>query len=129
MPHLVGDLRNSSQGERTTKYGNRLALTVCLTLVASTCFAAPSFAQNLIPVVKPRALPYRNKAVLLHAWVTGLAILAVIGAWGWIAWQTVRTRCKPAASTLLVMAAATGLVVIAVLWPVIEPQLVRVLMM
>ncbi len=64
-----------------------------------------------------------------HAWVTGLAILAVIGAWGWIAWQTVRTRCKPAASTLLVMAAATGLVVIAVLWPVIEPQLVRVLMM
>ncbi len=75
MPHLVGDLRNSSQGERTTKYGNRLALTVCLTLVASTCFAAPSFAQNLIPVVKPRALPYRNKAVLLHAWVTGLAFL------------------------------------------------------
>ena len=35
-----------------------------------------------------------------HMWVTGLAIAAVLGAWGWIAWQTKRTRCSPAPSTL-----------------------------
>jgi hypothetical protein len=63
-----------------------------------------------------------------HAWVTGLAILAVIGACSWIAWQTVRTRRSPAASTLYVMVAATALLAIAALWPVIEPHLVRALM-
>lgn len=63
-----------------------------------------------------------------HMWVTGLAIAAVLGAWGWIAWQTQRTRCSPARSTLCVMVAATALLAIAVLWPVIERQLARALM-
>jgi hypothetical protein len=63
-----------------------------------------------------------------HAWVTGLAILPVIGAWAWIVWQTVQTRRRPAASTLYVMAAATALVAMAVLWPLIEPHLARALM-
>jgi hypothetical protein len=63
-----------------------------------------------------------------HAGVTVLAILAVIGAWSWIAWQTVRMRRSPAASTIYVMVAATALLAIAVLWPVIEAHLVRALM-
>ena len=37
--------------------------------------------------------------VKMHVWVTILAILSVVGAWGWIAWQTRRTRRKPAIST------------------------------
>jgi hypothetical protein len=63
-----------------------------------------------------------------HAWVTGLAILAVVGAWGWIAAQTVRTRSKPAPSTLYVMGAATALTGVAVLWPLIERQLLRAML-
>jgi hypothetical protein len=63
-----------------------------------------------------------------HAWVTALAIAAVLGAWGWIAWQTVQTRCRPALLTLYMMGTATGLLIAAVLWPALEPQLVRVLM-
>lgn len=60
----------------------------------------------------------------MHLWITGLAILAVAGAWGLIAWQTRQTRCKPAASTLYVTGAATALMAIAVLWPLAEAQLV-----
>jgi len=62
-----------------------------------------------------------------HAWVTGLAVLAVVGAWGWIVWLSVRARRLPAAPTLYMMGGATVLLSIAVLWPLIEHQLARVL--
>jgi len=65
--------------------------------------------------------------VKLHAWVTILAILSVVGAWGWIAWQTRRTRRKPATSTLFMMGAATVLSTVAVLWPLLEKPLIRML--
>jgi hypothetical protein len=64
----------------------------------------------------------------MHLWVTGLAVLAVIGPWAWIAWQARRTRCKPVASTLYVMLAATALTALAMLWPLVEEQLAWLLM-
>lgn len=65
--------------------------------------------------------------VKLHVWVTILAILSVVGAWGWIGWQTRRTRRKPARSTLFTMGAATVLLTVAVLWPLLEKPLIRML--
>ena len=65
--------------------------------------------------------------VKVHVWVTILAILSVVGAWGWIAWQTRRTRRKPAISTLFTMGAATMLLTVAVLWPLLEKPLIRML--
>ena len=65
--------------------------------------------------------------VKMHVWVTILAILSVVGAWGWIAWQTRRTRRKPAISTLFMMGAATVLLAVAVLWPLLEKPLIRML--
>jgi hypothetical protein len=65
--------------------------------------------------------------VKMHVWVTILAILSVVGAWGWIAWQTRRTRRKPAISTLFMMGASTMLLTVAVLWPLLEKPLVRML--
>jgi hypothetical protein len=62
-----------------------------------------------------------------HGWVTGLAVIAVTGAWIWVAWQSIRTSAKPALSTLCLMAIATALLTVAVLWPYIEPHLVRAL--
>lgn len=63
----------------------------------------------------------------IHLWVTALAILAVVGAWGWIAWQSRRTRTRPARSTLLVMTLSTLLLTVAVLWPLIEKPIIRLL--
>ena len=65
--------------------------------------------------------------VKLHLWVTILAILSVAGAWGWIGWQTRRTNSKPAFSTLLMMGAATVLLTVAVLWPLLEKPLIWML--
>ena len=65
--------------------------------------------------------------VKFHLWVTILAILSVAGAWGWIAWQTRRTRRKPAPSTLFTMGTATVLMTLAVLWPLLEKPLIRML--
>lgn len=65
--------------------------------------------------------------VKMHVWVTILAILSVVGAWGWIAWQTRRTSRKPAISTLFMMGAATMLLTVAVLWPLLEKPLIRML--
>jgi hypothetical protein len=63
----------------------------------------------------------------IHKWVTVLAILAVVGAWGWIAWQSRRMRKRTAASTLLMMTLSTTLLMVAVLWPLIEKPLIRML--
>ena len=63
--------------------------------------------------------------VKMHVWVTILAILSVVGAWGWIAWQTRRTRRKPAISTLFTMGTSTMLLTIAVLWPLLEKPIIR----
>jgi hypothetical protein len=62
-----------------------------------------------------------------HAWITPVAILVVASAWGWIGWLTVRTRRKPAPSTVYLMAAATMLAGIALSWPLIEPGFARML--
>jgi hypothetical protein len=115
-----------AEGQRGTKAAGLTAMTLATGAVA--CGAC-----CVLPLALPAAALAGTGSIFgwfagAHAWVTVLAVLAVFSAWGWIGWQTVRTRCKPAASTLYVMAVATGLLVIAVLWPFIEPQLVRALM-
>jgi hypothetical protein len=65
--------------------------------------------------------------VSAHVWVTLLAIVSVVGAWAWIAWQSRRSGRRPAMSTLVIMSASTVLLTIAVLWPLIEKPLIRVL--
>jgi asparagine N-glycosylation enzyme membrane subunit Stt3 len=87
---------------------------------------------SLAPFVLPAVVLASTGSLLAwfagaHAWLTGFAVVAVLGAWGWVAWQTVRTRTRPASSTLYLMTVATGLLIVAVLWPDIEPHVVRVL--
>jgi hypothetical protein len=62
-----------------------------------------------------------------HFWVTAIALLAVLGAWVWITWQAIRTRMRPALSTLLVMGTATTLAALSVFWPSIERQILSML--
>jgi hypothetical protein len=103
-----------------------------LTAVTLATGAVACGACCVLPFALPAAVLARAGGVVawfanMHVWITGLAVLAVLGAWAWIAWQTRRTRCKPAASTLYVMVAATALMAIAVLWPVIEEGIVPLL--
>ena len=86
----------------------------------------------VLPFALPAALLASTGTVLalfvkMHLWVTILAILSVVGAWGWISWQSRRTRRKPATSTLFMMVAATVLLTVAVLWPLIERPIIQAL--
>jgi hypothetical protein len=115
----------------TTKQRGAKAAGVAAVTLATGAVACG--ACCFLPFAVPAAVLAGTGGILAlladaHAWVTVLAILAVIGAWSWIAWQTVRMRRSPAASTIYVMVAATALLAIAVLWPVIEAHLVRALM-
>ena len=86
----------------------------------------------VLPFALPAAVlastgPLLAWLVGIHKWVTVLAILAVVGAWGWVAWQSRRTRKRPAPSTLVMMTLSTTLLAVAVLWPLIEKPLIRML--
>jgi hypothetical protein len=79
-------------------------------------------------------LPFTLPAVLLasfggaislldhaHVWITRLAVGAVVCAWSWLFYQTVRTGKKPVRSTSITMVIATLLTLTAASWPLIEP--------
>ena len=56
-------------------------------------------------------------------WMIGVAVVAVAAAWGGVWWESARARARPAASTLYLMALATVLLAVALLWALMEPGL------
>ncbi|OGN45091.1 MAG: hypothetical protein A2623_02690 [Caulobacterales bacterium RIFCSPHIGHO2_01_FULL_70_19] len=107
----------------TRASGNRAAGAVAIT--ASTAALACG-----VCCVLPFALP----AVMLgsvggllswfanaYSWLTPFAVLAVIAGWLWIAYQSYATRRSPARLTLMIMGFATFMMVLALLWPNLEP--------
>lgn len=86
----------------------------------------------VLPFALPATIVASTGALLawfvkLHLWVTILALLSVVGAWGWITWQSRRIRRKPALSTLVMMGTATALLTVSMLWPLLEKPLIRML--
>jgi hypothetical protein len=60
-----------------------------------------------------------------HWWATGLAAVIVSGAWMAVGVNARQARAKPSRATLYMMALATAALVLAVLWPRIEPYVIR----
>lgn len=60
-----------------------------------------------------------------HSWATALAGVVVAGAWVSIRLQSRRARRRPSRATLYTMALATAVLGLAVLWPRIEPHVIR----
>jgi len=60
-----------------------------------------------------------------HWWATGLAAAIVGGAWIAIGMSARRAQARPSRATLCVMALATAALVLAVLWPRLEPHVIR----
>ena len=68
------------------------------------------------------------------AWLSSIyegAIIAaavlVAAAWIWVVGQSLRTRKRPAATTVLVMLMASAMLALAYSWPVLEPIAVAAL--
>jgi len=86
----------------------------------------------VLPFALPATMLASTGALLawfakIQMWAKILAVLSVLGAWGWIAWQSHRTRRKPAAATLVMMGAATMVLTVATLWPLLEKPIIRLL--
>jgi hypothetical protein len=60
-----------------------------------------------------------------HNWATALAGIMVAGAWVSIGFQSHRTRRYPSGPTLYTMVIATAVLMLAVIWPRIEPCVIR----
>jgi hypothetical protein len=100
-------------------------------LVSASC-AVAACSACILPFALPAALlagaggafaSFYNASF----WMTGLAVMAVGTAWVWIWRQSVRSRLRPARSTLTMMGVASGLVASALFWPRLEPEILRLL--
>jgi hypothetical protein len=60
-----------------------------------------------------------------HTWATALAAVIVVGAWISVGVQSHRAQRSPSRATVYTMACATAVLVLAVLWPRIEPHVIR----
>jgi hypothetical protein len=120
----------TSVGGTNAYTGTRAAVLAAITLATG---AVACGACCVLPFALPAVVLAGTGSVLAwlagaHVWITGLAVLAVLGAWAWIARQTLWTQRKPATSTLYVMAGATALALIAAFWPLIEHGLLRLML-
>lgn len=62
-----------------------------------------------------------------YRWLAPLAVLAVVGAWIWVVHLSRTNGKRPARSTQVIMTIATAMMVLAMLWPVLEPSIVAAL--
>jgi hypothetical protein len=109
--------------------GSRAAGVTAMTLStgAVACGACCVLPFTLPATVLASTGSLLSSFVHMHWWITTFSVLAVMVAWGWIAWQTRRTGRKPAYSTLFMMTASTIFMTISVMWPLIEKPLIRAL--
>ena len=63
-----------------------------------------------------------------HAWMTAIALAAVVGGWLWIWRESFRSKARPARSILYTMSLATLALMLALAWPFLEPTLIEVLL-
>ena len=102
------------------------------TALAAAAGAVACAACCVLPFALPAAVLASVGGALawvdhIHIWVTRLAILAVVLAWGWIVSQSVKAGRMPAVTTLYVMLAATALAGMALAWPVLEKPIIQAL--
>lgn len=64
----------------------------------------------------------------VHSWATALAAVVVAGAWISIGMQSHRAGRRPARATVYTMALATAVLLLAVVWPRLEPHVIRAVM-
>ena len=98
--------------------GPRLAAATAVAAVACTvCCLAP---LALPPVVLGTAGGFLIVLDHTHGWATKAAILAVVGAWIWLAWQVLRQGRRLTKSALIMMVVASVLAGAAGAWPLME---------
>jgi hypothetical protein len=109
--------------------GARAAGATAMTLStgAVTCGACCVLPFMLPATVLAGTGSILSSLVHMQWWITVFSVAAVVGAWGWLAWQMHRTGRKPATATLVMMTVSTVLMTVSLMWPLIEKPLIRAL--
>jgi hypothetical protein len=107
--------------------GAKAAVVTAMTLSAGALACGPCC---VLPFMLPATVLASTGSLLsffVHTrwWFMALSVIAVIGAWGWIAWQMRRTKRKLSTTTLVMMTASTLFMTISLLWPLIEKPLIH----
>lgn len=115
--------------ERSSDDGKPVGATAAAVSTAAVACAACC----VLPFALPAAALASFGGVLgwlagAYRWVTLVAVMTVAAAWLWVAYQSYRSRAKPRSSTLLVMAGATTMLGLALLWPTLEASAVAILL-
>jgi hypothetical protein len=100
--------------------------------LACACAATTCAVACVAPLALPAVLLAGTGTALAwlamaHSWMTVLAALAVAVAWLWTWRQARLSGTRTSSSTFLVMGIATFLLVLALAWPLLEPQIARAL--
>lgn len=106
----------------TTRPSNRAIGTVAAT--ASTAALACGVCC-VLPLAIPAAMLGSVGGILAwfaraYHWLTPIALLAVAGGWLWVGYQSRRSGKRPARATLLIMAFASAMMMLAYMWPMFE---------
>lgn len=98
--------------------------------LVSAAGAVAACSACVIPLALPVVLLASFSGVLAwlysaHIWITGIAVVALAIAWICVWRQSARLRMRPASLTLALMSIATFFIVLALLWPGIEVEILR----
>lgn len=97
--------------------------------VTSTTAVVACGACCLLPLAFPAIATTAVAGGLLgwlagaHVWLTVLAVCTVLAAWLWVGRQSVKRKARPAGSTLGLMGLASLVLMVALIWPRMEPTL------
>lgn len=110
---------------KDSKVAGTVAVTASVTAIAcGVCcvlpFTLPAAALGMIGGL----LAFFESA---FRWVRWAAVLAVGAGWVWVLLQFNQTRRRPAKSTLTIMTLATVALMLALMWPMLEGPLIRLL--
>lgn len=112
-----------------TKQDNRVVGTVA---AATSVTALACGVCCVLPLAIPAAMLGSFGAVIAwfadaYAWLTPIALVAVVADWLWVAIESRRSGKRPARATLVVMLFATMTTGLAYLWPLFEETVEGVL--
>jgi hypothetical protein len=104
--------------------GASAALAATGALACGICCVLPFALPAAVLVVGGGVVSWFAKAT---PWAIAIASLAVLAGWAWTIVQSVRTKRRPARSTLLTLALATAVFAAAALWWHFEREIIHLL--
>jgi hypothetical protein len=104
--------------------GTSAALAAAGALVCGVCCVLPFALPAAVLAMSGGVVGWFAKAT---PWATGIASVAVVSGWIWVAIQTARTKRQPARSTLLTLGVATAVFATAAVWWHFEREIIHLL--